>query len=88
MQVGAHGHAADDAVGEHGEEHPIDGMTRPSRSRVAATRNDPIAIASVGMPMRPLNSRFTCSMAVWSIDTSTNDSSLQFGQSSQPSPLP
>ena len=38
--------------------------------------------------MTPLISRLICSMAVCPLDTSTNDCALQFGQSSQPSPLP
>ena len=40
------------------------------------------------MPMKPLSNRFSCSMAAWPVDTSMNRSLLQFGQSSQPSPLP
>ena len=38
--------------------------------------------------MTPLSSRFTCSIAACPVDTSMNRSLLQFGQSSQPSPLP
>lgn len=39
------------------------------------------------MTTTPVNNRLTCSMAAWALDTSTNRSELQFGQSSQPSPL-
>ena len=34
-----------------------------------------------------MNSRLTCSIAEWALETSTNRSELQFGQSSQPRPL-
>ncbi len=63
-----------------------DGTFRPRRT--GRTRNAPIAISSVGMPTRPLTRRLICSMAAWPLDTSMNRSLLQFGQSSQPRPLP
>ena len=63
-----------------------DGTLSPRRA--GRTRNAPIAISSVGMPTRPLTSRLICSMAACPLDTSMKRSLLQFGQSSQPRPLP
>ena len=40
------------------------------------------------MPTSPLKIRLICSIAACPVDTSMNLVSLQFGQSSQPRPLP
>ncbi len=40
------------------------------------------------MPISAENSRLTCSMAAWPVDTSMKLVLLQFGQSSHPRPLP
>ena len=59
------------------------------RSRRRGCRhNEPSTAAITATATRPVNSRLTCSMAAWFDDTSTSRSSLQFGQSSQPSPDP
>ena len=46
---------------------PSEGMTspvEPVRGRRGRTRNDATAMANVGIPMKPLKRRLTCSIAV------------------------
>ena len=65
---------------------PTAGQRSPTRR--GRWRNAAIARSNVGIPITPLSNRLACSIAVCPDDTSTKRSALQFGQSSQPNPLP
>jgi hypothetical protein len=81
-------------VDEHGDATwPTTPATRPSDSHVRSRRrgtrtSEPSTAAITATATTPVNSRFTCSIAAWLLDTSMRRSSLQFGQSSHPRPLP
>ena len=72
---------------------PSTPATSPSESSVRSRRrgvrhSEPSTAAITATATTPVNSRLTCSMAAWFDDTSMSCSSLQLGQSTQPSPEP